>query len=97
MSQLVQSIGKIAPHLTAEEITDLAEVNGRAILRNHNYHPLAVYVELKRYQHYLDALVRCMTPAATEQAHEVGARFPLNGAEIILEERFAQPTLRIEL
>lgn len=97
MSHLVQSVGKIATHLSAEEITDLAEVNGRAILRNHNYHPLAVYVELKRYQHYLDALIRCMTPAATEQAREVGPRFPLRGAEVVLERQFDRPTLRVEL
>ena len=84
MSALVQPVGRIAHHLKKEEIIDLAEVNARASLRNQNYNPLRIYVELKRYEHYLGALINCMKPAAIREAEERGRSFALAGAEIAL-------------
>lgn len=65
MASIIKPLGGLATHLSEEEITDLAELNARTLLRHLNYQPHDIYQELLRYQQYLGALVDCLRPAAS--------------------------------
>lgn len=68
MGKLVQQPGNIDRSLNKQGIIDLATQNAQAITESGKYDLLKVYVELKRYETYLKALIEKLKQPALEQA-----------------------------
>ena len=67
MSKIIKQLGEIAPELNKQGIIDLAVATGEAI-QNGNYDVLRTYIELKRYETYLKALIEATKKMALDAA-----------------------------
>lgn len=88
MVKVVREIGTIDRGLNKESIEGLAASHVREIVKSGEYDLLQVYIELKRYETYLNALIRELKTPAMTQATELGLqRFDYDQARIRLEKR----------
>lgn len=84
MVKVVREIGTIDRGLNKESIEGLAASHVREIVKSGEYDLLQVYIELKRYETYLNALIRELKTLATELGLQ---RFDYDQARIRLEKR----------
>lgn len=74
MAKLVKPLGGISTNLNKKEIQNLASENAKAVVDSGDYDLLRVYVELKRYQVYLESLIKELKPDVTDKAIEHGKK-----------------------
>lgn len=87
MPKIIQSIGEIADHLNKQELIELAEDHVVQILEG-EYDDLKVYIALKRYQLYLDTLVKELQKAALGKAKEHGEKsFEYSNCRVLVQHR----------
>ncbi len=66
--KIVKMLGEIDRQLPKEKITELAFDDSSAIIHAGNYDLLKVYIELKRYEHYLAGLIDNIKEEALKKA-----------------------------
>lgn len=71
MSKIIKPIGTIDRKLNKDDITELAKDHAHQIIAG-GYDLLKVYVELKRYEVYLGAIIEELKEATLEKARETG-------------------------
>ena len=64
----IKSLGKIDKTLTKSGIVDLAQSDADEVIYSNDYDMLQVYIELKRYEQYLEAVIEKIKPMALQQA-----------------------------
>ncbi len=74
MGKIVKQIGTIDKQLNKTEIIELAQQNAKSIIANKNYDLLKVYIELKRYEIYLEGLIQNLKNPALETANQIGKK-----------------------
>ena len=88
MGKLVRQLGSIDRHLHKKDIVELATQNAQAIIDSREYDLLKVYVELKRYEAYLNGLIQHLKQPSLHKATETGRKsFDHNDARIIISTR----------
>ncbi|MEM9886135.1 MAG: hypothetical protein AAF849_09600 [Bacteroidota bacterium] len=70
MSKIVKSIGEIDRVLSKEEIEELAIEDAAQITDNESYDLLKIYIEFKRYDTYLQTLIKTLKKATIQQARQ---------------------------
>ncbi len=87
MSEILKPIEAVGRQTTKKGIVELAKEHASQILNN-GYDLLKVYVELKRYEAYLDAIIQEIKGSTTEKAKERGEKdFKYANARVILGKR----------
>jgi len=88
MSKLVLQLGEIDRDLDKNGITQLAEQHAQNIVSSGKYDLMRVYVEMKRYEAYLQTLIKQMQDATIQKALEQGQReFKLDRAKLTVTRR----------
>ena len=64
----IKSLGKIDKTLAKSGIIDLAQSDADEVMYSNDYDMLQVYIELKRYEQYLEAVIEKIKPIALQQA-----------------------------
>ncbi|MGK0366298.1 MAG: hypothetical protein ACI85O_003371 [Saprospiraceae bacterium] len=83
MAKIVKPLGSIDRHLDKKEILELAQADVEAIITAGNYDLLQVYVEMKRYETYLNGILEQLKEPAYAQAAEKGEKsFDYNEAKV---------------
>ena len=87
MSEILKPIETIGRQTTKKGIVELAKAHAGQIMEN-GYDLLKVYVELKRYEAYLDTIIQEIKDSTTKKAAEKGERdFRYANARVILGKR----------
>ncbi|MCO6476600.1 MAG: hypothetical protein J5I94_08255 [Phaeodactylibacter sp.] len=87
MSEILKPIETIGRKTTKREIVGLAKAHAREITTN-GYDLLKVYIELKRYEAYLDTIIQEVKESTIEKAREKGEKdFRYADARVILAKR----------
>ncbi|MCB0640738.1 MAG: hypothetical protein KDC44_03825 [Phaeodactylibacter sp.] len=87
MSKIIKPLEAIDSELSKQEILELAEAHSLQIEEG-GYDLLKVYIELKRYQLYLDKIVNDLKEAAVKQAKEQGKKsFDYFNARVQIQKR----------
>lgn len=68
MSKIVKSIGEIDRKFTKTDLVELAKQHATEIIGNEKYDLLKVYIELKRYEVYLNTLIKEVKEETTQKA-----------------------------
>ncbi len=74
MGKIVRQLGSLERHLHKKDIEALAEENARAIVESGKYDLLRVYIELKRYETYLNSLIKNLKEPTLAKAIEKGMK-----------------------
>ena len=88
MNKPVKNLGEINRGFSKNEIIELANQNALDVKGSKQYDILKVYVELKRYQTYLDQLIKNLQPDALLQVAESGKKqLEYNQAKVQITKR----------
>ncbi len=87
MSKIIQPPGAIDRTLSKQEIIEFAEAHAAQVI-DKGYDLLKVYVELKRYQLYLDTIIKALKTEAVEVAKQQSKKsFNYSNARIQVHNR----------
>lgn len=87
---IIKAIGTIDKTLTKKEILALAQDDVNQVISSPQFDLLKVYVELKRYEHYLSEVIEQIKPLALEAALKHGEKkFALDSAKVNLQNRIS--------
>jgi len=87
MAKIVKPLGTINRDLSKKEIEEMAVVDADAIVNAGSYDLLQVYIEMKRYEAYLNGIMTHLKTSAFEQASEQGEKkFDYNDAKVTISE-----------
>jgi hypothetical protein len=64
----IKSLGKIEKTLTKSGIIAVAKSDANEVIESDHYDLLKVYIELKRYEQYLETVIETIKPLALSQA-----------------------------
>jgi hypothetical protein len=70
----VKKLGDLERGLNKSEIVGIATENAREIIDSKQYDLLTVYIELKRYEMYLDTILEAIKQHALQRATQIGQR-----------------------
>ncbi|MEN0048296.1 MAG: hypothetical protein AAF806_14635 [Bacteroidota bacterium] len=88
MSKIVKAIGEIDRELSKQEIEELALFDSAQITSDDNYDLLKIYIEFKRYNAYLQTLIKEIKEAAIHQAeHQQIEKFSFGNASLNVSQR----------
>lgn len=88
MSKIVKAIGEIDRELSKQEIEELAIFDAAQITSNDHYDLLKIYIEFKRYDAYLQTLIKEIKEATIRQAeHKQIEKFSFGSAQLNLSKR----------
>lgn len=88
MSKMVLHLGEIDRKLDKQGIVELGEQHASQIIHSGKYDLMRVYVELKRYESYLQTLIKGMQEATIQKVLEQGQReFEVGRAKLTVAKR----------
>ncbi len=71
---LVKPIGSLERGISKEDLVALGETDAQEVIESGQYDLLKVYVEMKRYEVYFEAVMNKLRDAALVQAQETGMK-----------------------
>ncbi len=84
----IKTLGKIPKGISKTEIEMMANDDATAVIESKKYDLLKIYIELKRYEAYLNKLIEIIKISALEKAESIGEKkFDYALAEVVLMKK----------